>query len=156
MKICKFLKPDLIFLDAPLVDKSAVLEFVSEMGGQKGMVKDSAGFLEGLKEREQIMSTGIGEGIALPHAISREVVEAAVLLIRLKEAIDFDALDHRPVDVVLALVIPGSERTLHLRILAGISRLCKNQEVMSAIRGAGDADSLWKSLRAIEEKMAFH
>lgn len=156
MKICGFLKPDFIFLNAPLADKNAVLQFVSKMGAEKGIVADSAGFLKGLQEREGIMSTGIGEGIALPHAISREVTDAAVFLIRLDHAIDFDALDHRPVDVVLALVIPGNQRTLHLRILAGISRLCKNQSVMHSIRSAEDAESLYETLSAIEGEMAFH
>lgn len=156
MKICGFLKPEFIFLDAPLADKDAVLQFVSEMGAKKGLVADSAGFLDGLKERERIMSTGIGGGIALPHAISREVRDAAVFLIRLAHAIDFDALDHRPVDVVLALVIPGNKRTLHLRILAGISRLCKSQSVMRCIRDAEAADALYETLCAIEGEMAFH
>lgn len=156
MKICTFLQPDKIFIDVPIADKTALLQFVAEAGEEKGLVKSAPLLYEGLLRRESIMSTGIGEGIALPHTMSSEVVDPAAFLIRLKPAIEFESLDGKPVDVVIALLIPEEKTTLHLRILAGLSRLCRNAEFMKTIRQAQHSDTLWKGLCLIEEKMAFH
>jgi nitrogen PTS system EIIA component len=156
MKICKYLKPNQIFLNIPIADKAALLRFVADAGKTRGIVDDAGTLFDGLKRREEIMSTGIGGGLALPHTMSPEIEEASVFLIRPEKAIDFAALDGKPVDVALVLLFPENQPTLHLRLLAGISRLCKNTQVMKSIREAKDGDVLWKDLCGIEDKMAFH
>jgi mannitol/fructose-specific phosphotransferase system IIA component (Ntr-type) len=156
MKICKYLQSNYIYLDIPLADKTALLRFVAEVGKTRGIVQDAAALYDGLRRREQIMSTGIGGGLALPHTMSPEIEEASVFLVRPERAIEFEALDEKPVDVALVLLFPDDQPTLHLRLLAGISRLCKETQVMKSIREAKDGDILWKNLCGIEDKMAFH
>jgi len=156
MKICSFLKREHIFLDIACSDKLSVLNYVADAGKQAGVIQNRETLLSGIMAREAIMSTGVGDGIALPHTTSGEVSEACVLLIRLSKSIDFDSLDNLPVDIVLALLIPESDMHLHLRILAGVSRLCKNPEFLKTIRKALDPGQLWQDLAALESKMDFH
>jgi nitrogen PTS system EIIA component len=156
MKICHLLKTEHIFLDISLSEKDDVLHFVSEMGVKTGVVKDQELLYQGLQKRESLMSTGIGDGIALPHATAPEVINAAVFLVRLAEGIDFDALDYKPVDIVLPLIIPEDNTPLHLQLLAGVSRLCKVPEFLNAIRKAQSPSNLWGEIKALEEQMAFH
>ena len=156
MKICHLLKVENIFLDVSLAEKDDVLQFISEMGVTTGVVKDLELLNQGMQKRENLMSTGIGGGIALPHATTPEVTEAAVFLVRLAKGIDFDALDSLPVDLVLSLVIPKDNTPLHLQLLAGVSRLCKVPEFLNALRQASSPSSLWEEIKALEEEMAFH
>lgn len=156
MKICHRLKVEHIFLDVSLAEKDAVLQFISEKGKKTGVVKDRELLYEGLQQRENLMSTGIGAGIALPHATAPEVTEAAVFLVRLSKGIDYDALDSQPVDIVLSLIIPEDNTPLHLQLLAGVSRLCKMPEFLNILRQTKDPSDLWQAIKTLEEEMAFH
>jgi len=88
--------------------------------------------------------------------VSKEARDPALLLIRLADAIEFDALDKLPVDIILALVVPENRIHLHIQILAGISRLCKRAEFLDFVRQTHDAKDLWKEIKRIEEEIAFH
>ena len=156
MKICNFLRADHIFLDVSIPDKDDVLRFLADTGQKTGLVKNKKKLLEGLQRRENIMSTGVGGGIALPHAATSDVADAALMLVRLTNAIDFDSLDSLPVDIVLALILPEGQTHLHLRLLAGLSRLCKNPEFLSLIRLTKESDTLWNAFQSLEEHMEFH
>ncbi len=156
MKIAPFLKTSLIFLDAPIPDKKAVLTFLADASRASGAVTDRDALFEGLLRRERVMSTGIGDGIALPHAAVLDAADAAIVVIRLAGPIDFDALDNRPVDVILALILPEGQIHLHLRLLAGLSRLCKTPEFLALIRLSTDAESLRRAIQTLEEQMPFH
>jgi fructose-specific phosphotransferase system IIA component len=156
MKICNFLKADHIFLDMRLPDKDDILRFLADTGYETGLVQSKKGLLDGLLRRERIMSTGVGDGIALPHAATPDVTDAAVLLVRLAGPVDFDAIDNLPVDIVLALILPEGQTHLHLQLLAGLSRLCKNPEFLALIRLSQDSDALWQALQTLEEQMPFH
>jgi len=156
MKICNFLKTEHIFLDMAIPDKDDVLRFLADTGHKTGLVRNEKGLLEGLQRRERIMSTGVGDGIALPHAAASDVADAAILLVRLVKPIDFDSLDALPVDIILALILPEGQTHLHLRLLAGLSRLCKNPEFLALIRISRDAESFVQALHSLEEQMAFH
>ncbi len=156
MKICNLLKVEHIFLDIALSDKNDVLYFIAEMAAKTGVVENKTMLCGGLNKREDLMSTGIGDGIALPHATAPDLSTAAVFLIRLANPIDYDALDFRPVDIVLPLIIPENNTPLHLQLLAGVSRLCKVPEFLTTIRQAQDSSELWHDIHLLEEQMAFH
>ncbi|MBN1932084.1 MAG: PTS sugar transporter subunit IIA [Desulfobacterales bacterium] len=156
MKIWKHLRTEHIFLNTPLSSKETLLRFVADTCARDGVVKDASALYQGMQDREQTMSTGVGGGIGFPHTTSQEAKEAAVLLIRLAAAIDFEALDAVPVDIVLALIIPENETRLHLQILAGASRLCRNPNFLKAVRKAENSEALWTEIKNLEEKMAFH
>lgn len=156
MKIHQLLTADRISLDRPLEDKESVLRFAAGAFADSGVVRDAGALLDGMKSREDIMSTGIGGGVGIPHTTSPDAGGAAVLLIRLADPIDFDALDRSPVDIIIAIVVPTNQTVLHLQILAGISRLCKNAAFLRAVRAVQSPEELLEKLRAIEEKMIFH
>ena len=156
MKIWKRLRPEHIFLNVPLQDKEGIFHFVVETFAGGVVVEDATMLYDSMMMREKTMSTGIGDGIGIPHATSWEAKDAAVILIRLSEAIDFDALDKLPVDIILSLVIPENQITTHLRILAGLSRLCQNPEFLKAVRQAKKPKDLLEKIKRLEEEMAFH
>jgi len=129
---------------------------VADIFARDGVVTHSRLLYDSLIEREETMSTGIGKGIAIPHAVSGEARDPAVLMIRLADSIDFEALDRLPVDIILALVVPENQTHLHLQILAGISRLCKRAEFLDFVRKTHNAKDLWQGIKRIEEEIAFH
>jgi len=156
MKICTYLRTEHIFLHTTLLDKEAVLRFVADTCVRSGIVKDADTLYEGMQKREQTMSTGIGGGIGFPHTTSRDAQDAFVILIHLAEPIDFEALDTLPVDIIMALVIPENQAGLHLRILAGASRICRKPEFLEAVRKAENPETLCEVITSIEEAMPFH
>jgi mannitol/fructose-specific phosphotransferase system IIA component (Ntr-type) len=89
-----------------------------------------------LKQRERSMSTGIGFGLALPHAVTNLVNDLVIAFGRSKTGIDFDALDRQPVRLVVMIIVPTAQREQHLKILAGISRLLHKEEIRAALEAA--------------------
>jgi mannitol/fructose-specific phosphotransferase system IIA component (Ntr-type) len=156
MEIYKRLRTKHIFLNASLKDKDEVIRFVADTFARDGVVANTRLLYESMKKREKTMSTGIGDGIGIPNAASWETNEPALLLIRLADPIDFEALDGLYVDTILALVVPENRTHLHLQILARISRLCKRTEFLGFVRQANNSNDLWEEIRRIEEEIAFH
>jgi mannitol/fructose-specific phosphotransferase system IIA component (Ntr-type) len=155
MNICDYLESGHIFLEVPVSGKEGVFSFLAEEGHRAGLVKNRKKLLEGLQRREAIMSTGVGNGIALPHAAVSDMGKAAILLARLAKPVDFNAMDSLPVDIILALILPQGETHLHLRLLAGLSKLCKSQYFLSAIRLSENPEMLWQALKAIDGESPF-
>ncbi len=156
MKVYKHLRKDLIFLNVPLSDKDEVLRFAADAFASAGVVPKAQTLFDGMKLREQTMSTGIGKGIGIPHTASLEAENPAVLLIKLSKPIHFESLDGSLVDIVLALVVPESQTSLHLQILAGISRLCERTEFPNLVRQAEQPGDLLQRIQQLEQEIAFH
>ncbi len=156
MKIWNYLNHENIFLDAELPDKDALIRFVADICAEKNIIKNAELLHNGLEERERTMSTGVGGGIAFPHTPSAEIDEPAVFLIRLDKPIDFSAIDKLPVDIIIAIIVPEAERTMHIRILAKVSRLCKSPEFLDMARQTPGPEELQIKIKALEESRAFH
>ena len=156
MKIYKYLRIGHIFLNASLKDKDEVIRFVADTFTRDGVVANARLLYENMKKREKAMSTGIGDGIGIPNTTSWETNDPALLLVRLADPIDFQALDGLNVDIILALIVPENQTPLHLQILARISRLCKGTEFLNSVRQSKDSNDLWEEIRRIEEEIAFH
>lgn len=150
MKIRACLKANHIYVGVDLPDKDAVLAFVAEKAAASGLTVDAATLLSGFRKREMSFTTGIGLGIALPHTTSPHCEKTTLFLLRLAKPIDFDSIDELPVDVILALVIPSSNPSEHLQILARTARLCKQQAFLEALRTSPDAGALWEAIRRFE------
>jgi mannitol/fructose-specific phosphotransferase system IIA component (Ntr-type) len=151
VKVSAHLPPDRIYLDAALPDKDAVLRFVAAAFVKNTAARDPEKVYQVLKQREALMSTGIGGGIGIPHALTDELDDLVFVLIRLKAGIPFEAFDHRPVDIVVGLGVPENETSMHLRALAGISGLLKKPGMQKTIRSVGDPLALWNQIRLAEE-----
>lgn len=155
MKISDYLRTENIFLDIQLPDKAAAFRFIAEACIKNRVAADEAVIIEGLIEREKTMSTGVGGGLAFPHTTSAEVKEAAVILLRPARPVNFEALDKKPVDIILALIIPQKDKELHVRLLARISRLCREPEFLDAVRNSRDPSCLKREIQKIEQKTTF-
>lgn len=98
--------------------------------------------LEALKEREEKISTGVGHGVAIPHAFSDDVEKVMAVFGRSEEGIEFDALDNSPVNFVILFVVPRKEYHMHLRTLAAIAKLFTSREVRDNLRDAESSDEI--------------
>lgn len=101
----------------------------------------------GLLEREEVMSTGIGHGIAIPHARLESVAEIRLALVRYPEGIDFDALDHKPVFLAFGVIGPPQGTGLHVKLLARIARLVKEGPAVGELLEATSVEGVLDVLR---------
>ncbi|MFP4033659.1 MAG: PTS sugar transporter subunit IIA [Desulfococcaceae bacterium] len=152
MKISAILPPAQILLDVPVDAKDDVLRYIARRLEQLDLASDSAEVYDALAKREMMMSTGIGGGLGIPHALTPAVEQLCLLLVRPRNPIPFDALDGQPVSVVFGLLVPENETTLHLRALAAISGLCKKPGFLKGVFGAEDADRLWSRIKEVESR----
>ena len=100
-----------------------------------------------LLQRERLGSTGLGRGLAVPHVKFRSLSEIVCIFARLEQPIDFEALDDEPVDLIFLLLAPEHASGDHLKALAKISRLLRQPEVSTQLRGSRDTDSILSVLR---------
>ncbi len=156
MKIWKHLSTSKIFLDIPLGNKDELIRFLSKIPEKSGYMVPPDEVAERLMNRENTMSTGIGKGIAIPHADHPKVPAPLLVFIRPEFPIEFNALDNEPVDIIFGLVMPEGKIHLHIQILAGISRVCKNPAFLEAARRIKDSRAFLDNIQALEEDMAFH
>ena len=109
------------------------------------------GILAALKQREETMSTGIGFGIAIPHASSEAVTEVVAAFGRSSTGIEFDALDNAPVKFVVLFIVPKNQFQTHLRTLASIAKFLNDRSVREKLAAAGTKEEI---LAVFEERAA--
>lgn len=119
------------------LDKDAVLEAL--VGLVAPAVRDPAALLEAVRAREASLSTGVGDGLALPHAYSDATTEAVAALAVIPEGVDFEALDGAPVRIAVLLAGPPDGRAAHVRLLSRVSRVLGQPEVRRRILAAPNA-----------------
>ena len=95
-----------------------------------------------LNEREQQISTGIGSGVAIPHAFSENVDKVTACFARSDNGVDFEALDNAPVNFIILFVVPKKDYSLHLQTLAAIAKMFNNCEVRKQLQQADTADEV--------------
>nr|WP_181447976.1 PTS sugar transporter subunit IIA [Dissulfurirhabdus thermomarina] len=100
-----------------------------------------------LMEREALGSTGIGEGVAIPHGKIAGLDRLVISVARSPRGVEFDAVDRQPVRLLFLLLAPEAAATAYLRLLARVSRLMKSREVRQALLGAGDVHAILATIR---------
>jgi PTS system nitrogen regulatory IIA component len=113
---------------------------------------EAAAMLRRLQEREAIGSTGLGNGVAVPHVKGERAARAALVLGRSKKGLEWQAIDGRPVHAVFLLVSPANEPEAHLRCLRWIAGLARSADFRRFLMGAGDADEMRDLLREMVQK----
>jgi mannitol/fructose-specific phosphotransferase system IIA component (Ntr-type) len=98
--------------------------------------------LELIMAREQLGSTGIGHGVAIPHSRMPDLMEPVITLVRHPEGINFDAIDGQPVYIVVMLLVPDDDSSQHLELLAKLARMLQQYEFRKAIMHAEDAQTI--------------
>ena len=111
---------------------------------------DQDAVLSVLREREQLGSTGIGGGVAIPHGKLRGLGHMLIVVGRSPDGIPFDAMDNLPVHIVFLLLAPDNSATLYLKVLAQVSRLLKTREVYQRIMKASDELSIQKVIEEMD------
>ncbi|MDP3850307.1 MAG: PTS sugar transporter subunit IIA [Luteolibacter sp.] len=144
MKLAKLLSADQIILDMKAVEHwPAIMELVDHLFECKRLpevLKEQV--LEALKAREDQVSTGIGSGVAIPHAFSDDIGEVAAVFGRSKAGIDFEAIDNAPVHFIILFIVPRKDYHLHLRTLAAIAKMFTNCEVRRQFGAAETRDEI--------------
>jgi PTS system nitrogen regulatory IIA component len=147
VNISTFLSQDDVIVDLRVADKPTLLQELARRAADSVNVPAEAILLE-LNKREQLGSTGMGDGIAIPHARFAAMKTPFGIFARLKPAIDFDAVDGKPVDLVFLLLVPSSSQGEHLNALAGVARRLRDRQAVEKIRAVRDRDSVYHLMTA--------
>lgn len=116
--------------------KKRVLEQLGQILAESEPELSQDSVFDALLQRERLGSTGMGRGIALPHARMPEVTKAVAAFVQLPEAVDFDAIDGKPVDLAFAMLVPEEATEAHLQLLAILARMFSNHDFCTALRQA--------------------
>ena len=151
MTLLEILSGDSIIVDLKGNTKEEILEEL-EGAVDESKITDRQKVLEAVLQREEIMSTGIGHGIAIPHGKSEFVKELGGVLGIKRDGVDFDSLDGRPTFIFFLLVSPMDVSGPHIKALARISRLLKGEEFRKRLIDVGSRDEAIAILKEEEEK----
>ena len=135
--------------------RKQILGTLAKAIGEKHGI-DGRDIFDAVIERENLGSTSVGEGVAIPHARIPALTRPVGAFVRLHEGVDFDAIDGRPCDLIFMLLAPNAAGADHLRALAQVSRAFRNADLRDALRKAPDAEALTELVcpQAVEESAA--
>ena len=152
MKISDVLTPEMARCDVSGSSKKKVLENLAELIAQQlGGDGDQADALfQRMVARERLGSTGIGEGVAIPHCRVSGIKRICGCLIKLDLSIDFDALDDQPVDLIFALVVPEEKNDEHLATLARVAALLQDETSRQSLRQCSSDEELFNTAIQLE------
>ena len=145
MEIVDLLAPEGVIADLKVTSKKQALQELSRRGAKLIEAKERDIF-DILLEREKLGTTGVGNGIAIPHGKLPAIDRLHGLFARLEKPVDFDSIDERPVDLIFLLLAPEAAGTDHLKALAKVSRLLRDISVCDKLRGSDNADALYALL----------
>lgn len=141
MKVGALLDSGSIAPRVTAASKRQALAVVAEIAGRCFGLK-AAKVLDALMEREAIAPTGVGQGIAVPHAQVEGLDRMRAVFVRLQTPVDFDAVDDKPVDLIFTLLAPPASGSDHLRALARVSRIMRRADIREQLRVARTADAI--------------
>ncbi len=144
MQLQVLLSPGRTLYGAPGISKKRAIETAANFLADQNTALNADELYRNLIDREQLGSTGIGEGIAIPHCRLRNCSRAMGALIKLESPIDFEAIDQQPVDLLFVLLVPEEAHDQHLQILAEIAGLFSKAEVRNDLRNASDSESMYQ------------
>lgn len=145
MDIKDFLSPENIVLDFGAVGKAQLLAALSgKAASALDLPRDFVA--QCVSDRDELGSTGIGGGVAIPHARFRELNRPFAVVARLKEPIDFEAIDGEPVDLVFLLLLPASAQLDQLNALAAVARKLRSADTVRRLRAARSSEQAFQIL----------
>lgn len=145
MDLHDFLLPQAVAADLRATSKKQLLQQLSHRAAALTGLEERR-ILETILERERLGSTGFGGGVAIPHGKIEGLNKVFGLFARLNGAIDYDALDHQPVDLVFLLLAPQGAGADHLKALARVSRIFRDRTIIEKLRGSTSADAIYAML----------
>ncbi len=145
MEIADLLRPEQVIAHLRATSKKQALQDLARRAAQTAGQNERVIF-DVLMERERLGTTGVGNGIAIPHGKLPNLDRLHGLFARLDHPIDFDAIDERPVDLIFLLLAPESAGADHLKALARVSRLLRDKAACEKLRGTDDQEALYALL----------
>ena len=146
MTICDYLRDDRILLNLQAKTKAEALDEMLGLLKDADEINDLDQFAADVQHRESLASTGVGEGVAFPHARSDAVDKLFVVLGRSEAGLDFDAIDGKPVHLILLMGAPNADLGVYLKVLAHTSLMMRRESVRSALGAATSAEEVLRVL----------
>ena len=141
-EITRLLSPGSILVGLSGMSKDEILDAMIDTLEGNPAVVDLDVVRKDVFFRENIMSTGVGQGLGLPHAKTKGVAETVAVFAVTESPIEYDAIDDRPVQLLFLLLGPETSRSQHIKILSRISRLMNRQQIREALLAAGSPDDV--------------
>ena len=142
--LAQLLPPGHVLLNAELTSKKRLFEQVGLLvEGSRGIARSKV--FESLFAREKIGSTGLGQGIAIPHGRIKGLKDAVGVFVRLDQALPFDAPDGKPVNLVFALLVPEQATERHLEILSELAERFSDPDFRDSLVAAGDVETVFRA-----------
>jgi len=145
MQISDLLSPEGVLPSLKVKDKKQLLQQLADKASQITRVPQ-ARILETLIERERLGTTGVGQGIAIPHGRLTEIKKITGIFAKLETPIEYEAVDNQPVELVFMLLAPEGAGADHLKALARVSRLLRNQTACDKLRKTASSEALYAIL----------
>ncbi|GGY94828.1 MAG: nitrogen system component [Shewanella sp.] len=143
MELSTVLRPECTTCATP-GSKKKVLELISELAAAQYPNLSSQAIFESLLAREKMGSTGIGNGIAIPHGRMPDITTPIAVLVKCNEPIAFDAIDNQPVDILFALVVPADQCQQHLSTLSAMAEKLSDKQILKQLRKATTKEELYQ------------
>lgn len=143
LSIQSILSPELTLCGVPGSSKKRILEIIAERVAQNYPELDENEVFNNLVARERLGSTGIGQGIAIPHCRLEDCKRVVGALLTLDESINFDAIDNEPVDILFVLLVPQQATSDHLELLSQLAEKFNDRSFCNRLRECEDSEQLY-------------
>ncbi len=152
MNLFSLLEKDTILSGLDVENKKQLIsELVETLAGKEG-VDDISGIKSAVEEREKIMSTGVGKGLAIPHCKTELVSKSYGAFAVLNEPLDFNSVDNIPVRLVFLLISPNEKNSLHIKLLSRVSRLMNSGTFRDKVLSCENSEEILNAFKDEEEK----
>lgn len=132
--------------------KKRVIENLSRMLGANTSAATAEKIFQVLLERERLGSTGLGKGVAIPHARVPDLTHTVAAMLTLENPVEFEAADNKPIDIAFGLLVPEDDTEHHLQHLSRLVTLFRDEDICSRIRQASSAEAIFELLLSIDEE----
>lgn len=148
MSLINLLKPELVLANLATTSKKRTLESIANIVSDR-LHCDKEAVFDALLAREKLGSTGVGQGIAVPHCRLEEANHTAMVVISLENPVDFDSVDRKRVDLIFALIVPPQECEHHLATLGQIAEFAQSPEKLESLRQADSNQALYDTFKSL-------
>lgn len=154
MNILDILSPEAIKVPLSATHKQAAIDELIDLLAARGIVTDAPSLKRAVWEREQQRSTGIGEGLAIPHGKSSSARALTMAIGKPAQPLEFGSIDRKPVQMIILLVSPADKIAEHIQALGRVSKLMTNVQFRNSCYSAASADELYGLFRSAENPAA--
>ena len=152
-RFMKIFSPDLIKLNYYALDKKSCLSDMVEFLHKKDVISSMEKFLNEILERENLMSTGIGRKIAIPHARSKAVKELKIGVYLLDNELDFNSIDGEQVKIIFMIAVPEMMKDEYMKILSSISNFSREEENRRRLLASSSPEEVYELLKGINDEI---